>query len=343
MQVVFAVQNVVNTSGRSYVEIYNLNDEVTQTIPLNRIKQGQSFVDDETVTGVEISIHNYKPTIEEVVVYDASESGTGQNIFVKFGEPLHDLNITNGTFVVDDKGNELKHTNYAVINANEGCVLVGEQYAHTTQTRHKYNELVLAGEREKIITIDNATDVSYDEQFYKMRRQKKSGELCIYGFPCVRGAWCNSKLKMGAINKAKKPGAVHYIGIAADEPSRFHNLTDTKKSPLVELGWDEAYCRKWCEENDLLSPIYTTATRGGCWFCHNQGVGQLRLLRRNYPELWAMMLKWDLDSPVTFKPDGHTIRDFDKRFQLEDEGFISTDDKVFRWTMLDEELNYRLF
>ena len=188
-----------------------------------------------------------------------------------------------------------------------------------------------------------SADVSYDEQFYKMRRQKKSGELCIYGFPCVRGAWCNSKLKMGAINKAKKPGAVHYIGIAADEPSRFHNLTDTKKSPLVELGWDEAYCRKWCEENDLLSPIYTTATRGGCWFCHNQGVGQLRLLRRNYPELWAMMLKWDLDSPVTFKPDGHTIRDFDKRFQLEDEGFISTDDKVFRWTMLDEELNYRLF
>ena len=31
----------------------------------------------------------------------------------------------------------------------------------------------------------------------------------------------------------------------------------------------EAYCRKWCEENDLLSPIYTTATRGVCWFCHN--------------------------------------------------------------------------
>ena len=33
--------------------------------------------------------------------------------------------------------------------------------------------------------------------------------------------------------------------------------------PLVEIGWDEAYCRKWCDENELLSPIYTTATRGG--------------------------------------------------------------------------------
>ena len=54
-------------------------------------------------------------------------------------------------------------------------------------------------------------------------------------------------------------------------------------------------------------------------------------------------LKWDLDSPVTFKPDGHTVHDFDRRFQLEDDGFISAEDKLFRWSMLDEELNYRWF
>lgn len=72
-------------------------------------------------------------------------------------------------------------------------------------------------------------------------------------------------------------------------------------------------------------------------------MGQLRLLRRNYPELWALMLKWDSDSPVTFKADGHTVHDFDRRFQLEDEGMIYVDDKVFRWSMLDDELNYRLF
>lgn len=140
----------------------------------------------------------------------------------------------------------------------------------------------------------------------------------------------------GGINIAQ------YLGIAADEPNRFHNLSETKKSPLVEIGWDEAYCRRWCEENDLLSPIYTTATRGGCWFCHNQGVGQLRLLRKNYPDLWALMLKWDKDSPVSFKPDGHTVHDFDRRFQLEDEGMIYADDR-FRWSMLDDELNYRWF
>lgn len=55
------------------------------------------------------------------------------------------------------------------------------------------------------------------------------------------------------------------------------------------------------------------------------------------------MLKWDKDSPVTFHPDGQTVHDFERRFQTEDDGFISPDDKIFRWAVLDEELNYRLF
>ena len=166
----------------------------------------------------------------------------------------------------------------------------------------------------------------------------------IYGFPSRKGPWCNSMLKMEAVKKAGKAreGQITYIGIAADEPSRFHNLTDTKKSPLVELGWGEAYCRQWCGENGLLSPIYAMATRGGCWFCHNQPVNQLRLLRKNYPDLWQLMLKWDNDSPVTFHADGHTVHDFDRRFALEDEGFIVPGES-FRWKMLDEPLNTRLF
>ena len=77
--------------------------------------------------------------------------------------------------------------------------------------------------------------------------------------------------------------------------------------------------------------------------CHNQGVNQLRQLRKNYPELWALLLKWDADSPVFFKPNGHTVHDYDRRFQMEDEGLIWADDRVFRWSMLDEALNYRLF
>lgn len=183
----------------------------------------------------------------------------------------------------------------------------------------------------------------YESYFYKKRGAKAKFYNEIYGFPMQRRNWCVGRLKTEVLDAFKRNHRTTYLGIAADEPNRFHNLTNKKKSPLVESGWTEDMCRKWCEENDLLSPIYTTATRGCCWFCHNQGVGQLRLLRKNYPDLWALLLQWDLDSPVTFKPDGHTVHDFDRRFALEDLGLIAPDDKVFRWSMLEEELNYRWF
>lgn len=186
---------------------------------------------------------------------------------------------------------------------------------------------------------------SYEHHFYRKRSTKAKHPNEMYGWPTRTTNWCNSDLKMRALRKARtERGNIIYVGIAADEPNRFHVLSDTKRSPLVELGWTEADCRQWCEKNDLLSPIYTNTARGGCWFCHNQSVGQLRSLRKNYPELWAMMLKWDKDSPVTFKADGHTVHDFERRFALEDEGLIYSDDRVFRWDMLDSEmLNYRLF
>lgn len=187
-------------------------------------------------------------------------------------------------------------------------------------------------------------DVTYENLFYKKRGSKSGRPGAIYGWPtsALKGAFCSGQLKQNVLKKWQS-GKNVYIGIALDEPNRFHNLTDTQRSPLVEAGWTEAICREWCEKNDLLSPIYTTSTRGGCWFCHNQGVNQLRLLRKNYPEYWALMLKWDKDSPVTFHANGHTVHDFERRFQLEDNGLVSADDKVFRWSMLDSELNYRLF
>ncbi len=176
---------------------------------------------------------------------------------------------------------------------------------------------------------------TYEDRFYTIRTEKaKKRPGMIYGWPfSVTGAWCNSDVKMPPLKAIEKGGNIVYIGIAVDEPNRFHNLSETKRSPLVEAGWDEAHCFQWCEENDLLSPIYTEASRSGCWYCHYQSVGQLRLLRKNYPELWNLMLKWDIDSPVSFKSNGHTVHDFDKRFQMEDEGLLPTD-KRFLWKMI---------
>lgn len=190
------------------------------------------------------------------------------------------------------------------------------------------------------IEVEHVTSSkTFEDIFYRVYQRSRDPEKNgrCYGWPTLRGNWCTGELKNEAVTKAKGEGngKIRYLGIAADEPNRFHNLTPVSKSPLVELGWTEADCWRWCEANDLLSPIYTTSARGGCWFCHNQGIPQLRHLRATYPDLWAMMLKWDADSPVSFHPDGRTVRDFERRFAAEDAGVIPTD-RRFRWDMLDQ-------
>lgn len=113
--------------------------------------------------------------------------------------------------------------------------------------------------------------------------------------------------------------------------------------PLVQIGWEEELCGLEANYMDMLAPTYADGScRDGCWFCHNQSVGQLRRLRHDYPDLWALLLKWDLDSPVTFHADGHTVHDYDLRFQLEDEGLIDPQ-KRSKWDMLEQDLQYDLF
>lgn len=189
-------------------------------------------------------------------------------------------------------------------------------------------------------TTPDGEKKTYEKVFLTTYKNGKHKGL-IYGFPVVNGAWCNSRLKVSALNRISNRNKVTYIGIAADEPKRIarHSCRPNIILPLVEIGWDEAYCRKWCEEKGLLSPIYTTSTRGGCWFCHNQSINQLRLLRKNYPDYWQLLLKWDSDSPVSFKPDGHTVHDFDKRFKMEDDGIIKPNDRKFRWKQILKEGN----
>ena len=194
------------------------------------------------------------------------------------------------------------------------------------------------------IEVEHIKTKPYQHYFYQQRTSdRKDHPNSIWGFPFQQGAWCNSRCKVRPLNSATKDGIV-YVGIAADETERIarHIGKPNTKLPLVEAGWTEAMCRKWCEENGMLSPIYTDSARGGCWFCHNQGVDQLRLLRKNYPEYWAFLLKWDNDSPTTFKPDGHTVHDYEERFKLEDEGLIRADDRWYWGYIKDRGIQLRM-
>ena len=92
---------------------------------------------------------------------------------------------------------------------------------------------------------------TYDSYFYKKRSEKAKFAGWINGFPMQQRNWCVGRLKTEIIDQMNK-GVVSFMGIAADEPERIKRHIDKPNVilPLVEAGWSEEMCRKWCEEND---------------------------------------------------------------------------------------------
>lgn len=167
-----------------------------------------------------------------------------------------------------------------------------------------------------------SSEKSFLEHFYTTKKKGKHiGDNA--GFPFVVGSWCNSRLKTKPINKyissLKKQGynVIQYVGIAYDEPERYARLNhETHISPLYDLGITERQAMELCEQYGLVSPIYQTSFRGGCWFCVKQNKSQLRNLYRTYPELWEKLKMLEKDSHNTFKPN-KTLADFERQFAKE--------------------------
>ena len=146
---------------------------------------------------------------------------------------------------------------------------------------------------------------------------KREGE--IYGFPLRRGPWCNSQLKVRPLEKYFQSIGEYQniVGIAYDEGARAAKKTVAGiLLPLVEYKILEADTFEICRREGLLSPAYEFTSRLGCWFCHNQRVGQLKQLYKYHPELWAELESLDRLSPLTFRPD-HTLRHYTERFARE--------------------------
>lgn len=212
----------------------------------------------------------------------------------------------------------------------EQCSKLSLYILMTTKTREGEAEAweKLAEEKKEdgspkyIHAADNAQlgKYTYTDCFYK--QYEKGGKVGkIWGFPFLRGAWCNTRLKVRPIQAHIKTLGefTEIVGIAADETKRIERKTVAGKIlPLVECGITEAQAFDVCRSRGLLSPGYNGGReRLGCWFCHNQRVGELKRLYYDYPELWDKLAKLDRDSPVTFKP-GKTLADFGRRFSLEE-------------------------
>jgi hypothetical protein len=99
-------------------------------------------------------------------------------------------------------------------------------------------------------------------------------------------------------------------------------MKDTAKikyrSPLIDWGMTESDALAYCYSRGLdWEGLYKERTRLSCWCCPLQRINDLRLLYRDFPELWQQLKEMDARQHRTLKSDNRTVEYFEKRFQQE--------------------------
>lgn len=148
-----------------------------------------------------------------------------------------------------------------------------------------------------------------------------------YGWPSMKSRWCTKHLKLAPIKKhfqqlKEQYEVIQYVGIAADEDYRLereHNQNPNHRHPLRDWGWSEAQAMQYCRDKGYdWEGLYDLFRRVSCWCCPLQRYDDLRTLRRSLPDLWQELHRLDAKQWQTFTTSGYTIKDFDRRFALED-------------------------
>ncbi len=138
---------------------------------------------------------------------------------------------------------------------------------------------------------------TYLDLFYhtleKSKRPERIGKKA--GFPMAGKCSVNRDCKVKAIRdyiaQKDKTELTQYIGIAIDEPKRLERLGEGKVSLLAKHKYTEEMAKRKAKEYGLLSPCYDYSTRGGCWFCPNASMQELRHLRNAHKNLWDELLR----------------------------------------------------
>lgn len=115
------------------------------------------------------------------------------------------------------------------------------------------------------------------------------------GGPCRWG----TKNKIRAIQKYKQSlmdDVTDYVGIAADEESRFDKAKqEGKRMPLVEWGMTESDCLSYCHDRGFYwlerayglgveyVDLYEILDRVSCWCCSNKNLKELRNIYEHLP------------------------------------------------------------
>lgn len=133
-----------------------------------------------------------------------------------------------------------------------------------------------------------------------------------FSWPSSQSRWCTTLLKTGIIERylnrlRTKYTVIQIIGLAADETYRLerkNNQNQNHLHPLIEWGWTEADCLKYCYDHSFdWGGLYEIFHRVSCWCCPLQSLQELRQLRKFFPDLWEKLLDMEHRTWRTFRAD----------------------------------------
>ncbi len=161
----------------------------------------------------------------------------------------------------------------------------------------------------------------------KHKRNANQKNYRGYGWPGPLNRWCTKELKTIPREKflhqlQEQYDIIEYVGLAADEGYRFERENNQKSSsrhPLVDWGMTEADCLKYCYDRGYTwSGLYDQYSRVSCWCCPLQPLSELKVLYKNYPDLWSKHKEWDKRTWRNIKAD-YSVDELEARFDFETE------------------------
>lgn len=182
-------------------------------------------------------------------------------------------------------GHKVKAVCYVPMFADSIPLIEKDHYEFIVRTAEMFRDL---GAEVHVVT----GMTYYEYVAHRAKRGKFKGK--IFGFPYICSGQCGFKRdsKLKAI-LACDVGEYDYedIGIAADETRRQQQLSETKRSILMEIGITEAEAKAFCKEHGVLSPHYERSTRDGCVLCPNAKDDEISRWLNDYPKALPMLLQ----------------------------------------------------
>lgn len=214
---------------------------------------------------------------------------------------------------------------------------------------HNRDKVKALCEERKIRFVELHPESTFLYNMFDRKVPYRDGSGYHYGYSWCGGScrWA-TKHKTEAIRKFKKellaeyqqrygytPRLVDYVGIAADEPKRVEKERRADKVlPLVEWGWTEYFCLRYCRERGWCwledSPVtdsgkvelYEILDRASCWCCANKNLKELYNIYHYLPQYWNRLVALQelTDRPFKgYSPKGPVgIMELEQKFKLKE-------------------------